>query len=203
MSYNRSNNKPAPSNRSPYNLRKSTTEQRILIQERLINLRKARSELENQELFLEDLLQQLDLQDISTPESNPRVATSFSTVAEDSYQSRPRTETSSVASKQSIDEISFQTATEPPYKQDSSFQRIRGICAIPSSTVPLRFDRLGPYKVGDIAQISREGDPEFGRQGVVHKVTNCFVYFSHDRASYQRAPQNICRIHISEYIPYE
>ena len=206
MSFNNhSNNYSTPRNRSKYNLRKSTTEQRIEIQNRLTNLRTARTEIDNQCVFLEDLLNQLDIQDDNEYEQNRHFVPPYSSNSRTNHQERVQLDTETIASHHSVDEISFQTApttSSPSYLNDSSFKRIKGICKISSKTTPPGFDCLGPYKKGDITQITNQKDEEYGKQGVVHKVTNCFVYFSHDRASYQRVPQNIRRIHISQYKPY-
>ena len=202
MSYNhRSNNSPKSRTRSKYNLRKSTTEQRIEIQNRLNNLRTARTEIDNQCIFLEDLLEELNIQENTENEQYSPFDNSHSPNSKPDSTERQHSVHTSFSSHPSVDEISFQTAATS-YLKDSSFKRIQGICKIPSETTPPGFDRLGPYKKGDIVQITNLKDEEYGKQAVVHKVTNCFVYFSHDRASYQRAPQNICRIHISDYKPY-
>ena len=85
--------------------------------------------------------------------------------------------------------------------QDSSFQRVRGQSATPSLTVPINFNRRPPYRVGDIVEITNNRNGQRGRQGVVDRSSSSFVYFSNDNASYHRAPQNLKRIHISEYDP--
>ena len=195
-------------NRSHYNLRKSKSEQRREIQERLTGLRSTRTEIDNQCSFLEELLDQLHLTETAEDEDNQ---SNNHTPRSSTRRERHRSPSESEASSLSFEEVSFRTAattrsTETNqhsfHHPDSSFSRIRGISAIPSPTVPPHFDPLPPFNDGDAVQITNPRDPEAGKQGVVHKKTNCFVYFSHDRASYQRAPQNVSRIHISQYKPW-
>ena len=186
MSYNQRSNKSNQHNRSKYNLRKSTIQQKLEIEKRLRSLQTARTELDNQCLFLENLLSQLNITD-----SDEQAA----------INEQHRNSSDSDSSQISFDEISFRTA-ETSRKRDSSYARITGICAIPSRSVPLNFDRLGPFERGDAVEIKNRRDKEYKKQGVVDKRTNSFIFFSHDRAAYQRAPQNIQRIHISEYKPY-
>ena len=210
MSHNSRSSNSKQRNRSRYNLRKSTTEQRLEIQERLTGLRKTRTEIDNQCTFLEQLLEELHITETFDNESNQQQNNHHSNSGID------RTSSVSDASSLSFEEVSFRTA--PTSRQaelhqahkapsshrhpDSSFSRIRGISATPTDSVPPGFDRLAPYDTGDAVEITNPRDPEVGKQGVVHKKTLCFIYFSHDRASYQRAPQNLTRIHISEYNPW-
>ena len=87
--------------------RKSTTDQRREIQQRLTGLRTVRTEIDNQCLFLEDLLQQLNITETSEFNNTER----HSSEAQPYATSSPieRANPSSEVSLLSFDEQSFHT----------------------------------------------------------------------------------------------
>ena len=204
--------------------RKSISEQRAEIQNQITKLRSIRSEINDQELFLIGLFQQLEVEENgenlhSSQQQQQRSQNTYAArtrsadhQSSNSTSSRPQISTRTKArnknnqniqaSLDDTDHPSIKRYAPNPRHPCSSFHRISGISAIPSATVPPGFDRLGPFHKGDIIQIDNKINGEFGKQGVFDRKSKSFVYFKNDRANYQRAPQNLIRIHISEYEPW-
>ena len=207
------------------NQRKSISEQRAEIQNQINKLRSIRSEINDQELFLIGLFQQLEVEENG---ENLQSSHQQNQSSNDTYAARTRsavslnssfsqnqthlktkttarrnyTTPSSHASSSDTIITSIKRYAPNPHHPCSSFNHILGISATPSATVPAGFDRLGPFHQGDILQICNHLNGEFGKQGVFDRKSKSFVYFKNDRAHYQRAPQNLIRIHISEYEPW-
>ena len=149
------------------------------LERRLTNLREAQAHINSECEYLEREIAQLTLAEATTAPPADRTRRGRATVPVTPPPAR----------------------AQPDLSIDSSFSRATGISAYPSLTVPPNFDRLPPFKKGDIVEITNERNGEFCKQGVVDKKTPSFIYFSSDINQFQRASQNLVRIHISEYDP--
>ena len=85
---------------------------------------------------------------------------------------------------------------------DKSIRRISGESGIHTPFVPLNFNRLPPFQPGDIIEIKDKKDNEFGKQGVFDKQVDGLVYFSCNWGGWKRSPEDLQRIHMTEYKPH-
>ena len=181
------------------------------------NLRTAQFEINSQCELLERLISELAIEEETASDTE----TYHSTSSHQSHQSQTRpystretpsynTRSYSTAAAQppntrrSHKLKPFREPSPPPGKRrDSYFDRVQGHCSLPSSTVPDNFNIDPPFFKGDIVEIQNKYNGQKGKQGVVDRESISFIYFSNDRAKYSRAPQNLKRIHISQYNPYK
>ena len=182
----------------------STTELRREIQQELTGLRTAQRELNQRREHIVNLLNQLDLEEQPESDSDTFHSTSSQhhyTESTSAYRPSYAASASNTRSRSNRRQEHHRSTTPPP-EYDSSIERISGICAI-GDTTPSNFPTDPPFKVGDIVEITNNYKNQKGFQGVVDNNSCTFCYFSFDKASFQRQPQNLKRIHISKYRPRE
>ena len=214
-STNSYHNQTHSTNSSPQS---SSSDRRRELETCLRTLRTAQSEINTQCELIERLISELVIEDETASDTDTFHSTSsHQSVPPQAHQYQPRDSSkeygsrtySRVASRTTRPTPTpqirpFREPSPPPgTRRDSSFDRIQGQCAFPSSTVPANFDIHPPFFKGDIVEIQNKYKAQKGKQGVVDRESITFIYFSNDRAKYQRAPQNLKRIHISEYNPYK
>ena len=196
----------------------SSSDRRRELESCLRNLRTAQSEINTQCELIERLISELVIEEDTSsdtdtyhstsshqsfpPQANRYQPRNTSTLYDSSSYSRVASKTTRPSPTPQIQPFS-EPNPPPGTRRDSSFDRIQGPCAFPSSTVPANFDIQPPFFKGDIVEIQNKYKGQKGKQGVVDRESITFVYFSNDRAKYQRAPQNLKRIHISDYNPYK
>ena len=193
-------NKSKPSDNCNIEYSSSESVEILNLRKRIHNLRTAQRDIEINCICLEDQLRQLELKERSIPSSVASYPSSYysaqstsqSTIASESVHNR-------YSSKSTLKSFKTHRNTSNAQKRDSSFSRIRGTCAIPNK--PLNFDQRPPFFEGDVVEIKNPRDAEYGKQEVINNKSSTFYYFSNDREVFQRAPQNLKRIHQSDYHP--